>query len=67
MLKRALAYTKAGADGILVHSKRSDHTEIEAFMKVHNTTHEDGVATLRHSSCTLLCRHGRKKDILAQL
>jgi len=33
MLKRALAYTKAGADGILVHSKRSDHNEIEAFMK----------------------------------
>lgn len=33
MLRRATAYTKAGADGILVHSKRSDPTEIEAFMK----------------------------------
>lgn len=36
MLRRATAYTKAGADGILVHSKRSDPTEIEAFMKAWN-------------------------------
>ena len=32
-LKRAEAYTDAGADAILMHSKRSDPTEIEAFMK----------------------------------
>jgi phosphoenolpyruvate phosphomutase len=32
-LKRAEAYRKAGADAVLIHSKRSDHKEIEAFMK----------------------------------
>jgi phosphoenolpyruvate phosphomutase len=32
-LKRAEAYRKAGADAILMHSKRSDIIEIEAFMK----------------------------------
>jgi len=36
MLRRATAYTKAGADGILVHSKLSDPSEIEAFMKAWN-------------------------------
>jgi phosphoenolpyruvate phosphomutase len=32
-LKRAKAYAHAGADAILIHSKRSDASEIEAFMK----------------------------------
>ncbi|MCJ8012918.1 phosphoenolpyruvate mutase [Paenibacillus sp. KQZ6P-2] len=32
-LLRAEAYRKAGADAVLIHSKRSDITEIEAFMK----------------------------------
>lgn len=32
-LKRAEAYRKAGADAILIHSKRSDSIEIEAFMR----------------------------------
>lgn len=32
-LKRAEAYRQAGADAILVHSKRADSQEIEAFMK----------------------------------
>lgn len=32
-LQRAEAYRKAGADAIFIHSKRSDVTEIEAFMK----------------------------------
>jgi phosphoenolpyruvate phosphomutase len=32
-LKRAEAYQAAGADAILMHSKRSDHMEIEAFAK----------------------------------
>lgn len=32
-LKRAEAYRKAGADAILIHSKKSNFTEIEAFMK----------------------------------
>ena len=32
-LKRAEAYRKAGSDAILMHSKRSDSLEIEAFMK----------------------------------
>ncbi|CAD5123918.1 DgyrCDS12226 [Dimorphilus gyrociliatus] len=31
-LKRADQYHKAGADAILMHSKRSDHSEIEAFV-----------------------------------
>ncbi|WP_027092390.1 phosphoenolpyruvate mutase [Cohnella thermotolerans] len=33
MLKRAEAYRQAGADAILAHSKRSDMTEIESFVK----------------------------------
>jgi len=32
-LKRAEAYRAAGADAILMHSKKSDPSEIEAFMK----------------------------------
>ncbi|MGG0755289.1 phosphoenolpyruvate mutase [Brevibacillus laterosporus] len=32
-LRRAEAYRQAGADAILIHSKRADITEIEAFMK----------------------------------
>jgi phosphoenolpyruvate phosphomutase len=32
-LKRATAYSEAGADAILMHSKRKDANEIEAFMK----------------------------------
>jgi phosphoenolpyruvate phosphomutase len=32
-LRRAEAYRQAGADAILMHSKRADITEIEAFMK----------------------------------
>ncbi|MFD0619589.1 phosphoenolpyruvate mutase [Paenibacillus sp. GCM10027629] len=32
-LRRADAYRKAGADAVLIHSKRPDITEIEAFMK----------------------------------
>lgn len=32
-LQRAEAYRQAGADAILIHSKRSDITEIELFMK----------------------------------
>ncbi len=32
-LRRAYAYVKAGADGILVHSRRKDILEIESFMK----------------------------------
>lgn len=32
-LKRSEAYAKAGADAILMHSKRSDPSEIEAFLK----------------------------------
>jgi phosphoenolpyruvate phosphomutase len=32
-LRRAEAYRKAGADAVLIHSKRSDYSEIAAFMK----------------------------------
>jgi phosphoenolpyruvate phosphomutase len=32
-LKRADAYLNAGADAILIHSKKSDSSDIEAFMK----------------------------------
>ncbi|MEK3882972.1 phosphoenolpyruvate mutase [Paenibacillus sp. PL2-23] len=35
-LRRSEAYRKAGADAILMHSKRSDITEIEAFLKEWN-------------------------------
>lgn len=33
VLRRAEAYRKAGADAVLIHSKRSDYAEIESFMK----------------------------------
>ena len=33
-LKRAYAYHKAGADAILVHSKKSSSEDIDAFMKI---------------------------------
>ncbi len=32
-LRRAEAYINAGADAILMHSKKSDSSEIELFMK----------------------------------
>lgn len=32
-LRRAEAYRKAGADAVLIHSKRPDYSEIAAFMK----------------------------------
>jgi phosphoenolpyruvate phosphomutase len=35
-LKRANAYADAGADAILMHSKKSDPSDIEAFMKAWN-------------------------------
>jgi len=33
-LKRAEAYRKAGADAILIHSAKTEPTEIESFCKV---------------------------------
>ena len=33
-LRRAEAYRNAGADAVLIHSKKSDPSDIEAFMKV---------------------------------
>jgi len=38
-IKRAEAYRQAGADAILIHSKKSDPSEIEAFMKEWNRRH----------------------------
>ncbi|MBY0121561.1 phosphoenolpyruvate mutase [Bacillus sp. S/N-304-OC-R1] len=38
-LKRAEAYRQAGADAILIHSKKSDFNEIEAFIKEWNGRH----------------------------
>jgi phosphoenolpyruvate phosphomutase len=38
-LKRAEAYRKAGADAILMHSKKNDASEIEAFMKEWGNRH----------------------------
>ncbi|PTX60241.1 phosphoenolpyruvate phosphomutase [Melghirimyces profundicolus] len=38
-LRRAEAYRQAGADAVLIHSKRSDIKEIEAFMKEWNGRH----------------------------
>jgi phosphoenolpyruvate phosphomutase len=32
-LRRAEAYRNAGADAILIHSKKSDPSDIESFMK----------------------------------
>ncbi len=38
-LRRAEAYRKAGADAILMHSKKTDASEIEAFMKEWGQNH----------------------------
>ncbi|MEH7124730.1 phosphoenolpyruvate mutase [Bacillus sp. JJ1773] len=38
-LKRAEAYRQAGADAILMHSKKADIKEVEAFMKEWNGRH----------------------------
>jgi len=38
-LRRAEAYRKAGADAILMHSKKGDHSDIEAFMKAWDNRH----------------------------
>ncbi len=38
-LKRAEAYRKAGADAILIHSKKSDEKEIEEFVKAWENRH----------------------------
>jgi phosphoenolpyruvate phosphomutase len=38
-IRRAEAYRKAGADAILVHSKKSDASDIEAFMKEWGNRH----------------------------
>jgi phosphoenolpyruvate phosphomutase len=38
-VKRAEAYVKAGADAILMHSKKSDHSDIESFVKVWKNKH----------------------------
>ncbi|HJV16408.1 MAG TPA: phosphoenolpyruvate mutase, partial [Bacillales bacterium] len=38
-LKRAEAYRKAGADAILIHSKKSDSTDIESFMNEWGNRH----------------------------
>ena len=38
-LKRAEAYRAAGADAILIHSKKSDSKEIEAFVKEWKNRH----------------------------
>jgi phosphoenolpyruvate phosphomutase len=38
-LKRSEAYMKAGADAILMHSKKSDSSEIEAFCKEWKNRH----------------------------
>lgn len=38
-LRRADAYMKAGADAILIHSKKSNHSDIEAFMNEWGNRH----------------------------
>jgi phosphoenolpyruvate phosphomutase len=36
-IERAKAYIEAGADAIMIHSRKKDTSEIEAFCKVYNT------------------------------
>lgn len=38
-MKRSEAYVAAGADAILMHSKKSDHSDIEAFVKEWDNRH----------------------------
>jgi phosphoenolpyruvate phosphomutase len=38
-LKRAEAYKAAGADAILMHSKKNDHSDIESFVKAWKNKH----------------------------
>ena len=39
-IKRAKAYIKSGADGIMIHSKEKEFTEIKLFLKKYNTFKE---------------------------
>lgn len=41
VLRRSHAYADAGADAILMHSKRSDPSEIKAFMEAWNNKVRD--------------------------
>jgi len=38
-LTRAEAYRRAGADAVLIHSKKADHSDIEALMKAWGNRH----------------------------
>jgi len=38
-LERCSAYAAAGADAVLIHSKKSDFKEVESFLKVWNNRH----------------------------
>ncbi|WP_058303275.1 phosphoenolpyruvate mutase [Gorillibacterium timonense] len=49
-LKRAEAYREAGADAILMHSKKTDISEIEAFMKAWNGKHPVIIVPTKYSS-----------------
>ena len=59
-LKRSEAYLNAGADAILMHSKKSDPSDIEAFVKawnnqVHVMIYMQGCFT-KFQSRQLFCR-----------
>ncbi|CAH2715964.1 Phosphonopyruvate hydrolase [Neobacillus rhizosphaerae] len=49
-LKRADAYRQAGADAILIHSKKSHFNEIEEFMKAWNDRHPVVIAPTKYYS-----------------
>jgi len=60
-IRRAEAYRQAGADAVLIHSKKSNPSDIEAFMKEWNNRHPVIIVPTKYYS--IPTDHFRKLDI----
>jgi len=60
-LKRAEAYRKAGADAVLIHSKKSTSEDIDAFMKEWNNRHPVVIVPTKYFNVPT--EHFRKQGI----
>ncbi|ORC91480.1 phosphoenolpyruvate mutase [Trypanosoma theileri] len=65
-LRRATAYAEAGADAVLIHSKRKDASEIDAFMTHWNKSSDSSrvpVVIVPTNYATVPCSHFREIGI----
>ena len=53
-VKRAKAYLLAGADGIMIHSRKKDSSEILEFCKIYNTFGKDKTLVAVPSSYNMI-------------